>query len=89
MFKTNKSLKREIEELENEIERLKRLNTELVKLMDATPGDCKLGNYCNACVFSINHSQYLGFGVYNHVHYCAKGDCPSFVLKEEFKKEGD
>lgn len=89
MFKSKRYYEDEIAKLKEQIEDLKNENLELHELFNATPSDCKLGNYCDVCAFSVTRSRYLGLGVYNTVHYCAKGDCPSFVLKEELKKEGD
>lgn len=72
----NKELKREIEEQKIIIEKLRQ------DLALPLPKDCKKGDYCEACSFSISISRSDIFGINCDYFVCGKDRCKEFIKKE-------
>jgi len=73
----NKVLKKEIEAQKIIIEKLRQ------ELALPLPKDCKKGDYCQACAFSISVRGHIPYcGNYDYL-VCGKDRCKEFVGKEE------
>lgn len=71
-------------ELEKALEEARKIINEYVVLGEATPSDCKRGEWCRGCEFSkpVTHSAGI-FGGIQHTYFCGKAEsCKNFVQKE-------
>lgn len=73
-----------IEELNDEITRLRKHVATLLAAEDDTPSDCKRGAWCRGCEFcKVVHVPGNNWGSYDAVYFCGKGEsCQNFVQKE-------
>lgn len=78
-----KELEADVAEKEAEINRLSQTLCDYTALRDATPDDCKRGEWCKACEFVKEFRVRCGPWRTHTIWACGKGEsCPNFVQKE-------